>query len=198
MRKLRRNSPRSDVLEGRGPLSEELLAQLNRPGRCRDLTARRVFLSAPLQDGRPEPVRIAHLGVCLGGEGRVRLIFRAGGLPVTLQQLMKIILRAAQRSEAGTRLEETPMRGAQPLIHTRAYWPQSRGAPLLTQFDMSACEMTRPSQAPRPHISLCTGSTQTPEVQRNETKTHLYHFLCDLREVSCPLCASGTSSVKSA
>lgn len=62
---------------------------------------------------------------------------------------MKIIPRAAQRSEAGTRLEETPMRGVQPLIHTRAYWPQSQGAPLLTQFDMSARENDKTLPGPQ-------------------------------------------------
>lgn len=35
-------------------------------------------------------------------------------------------------------------------------------------------------------------------MERNEVKTHLCQFLCNLPQVSCPLCASGASSVKHA
>lgn len=73
----------------------------------------------------------------------------------------------------------------------RAFWPQSPGCPLLTQLGMPALEIATPSQAT--HFLLY--SEYKPQ-RWTEIKTHLCHFLCDLTQVSGPLCASGASNVK--
>lgn len=50
--------------------------------------------------------------------------------------------------------------------HIGALRPQARETPLLTQSEMSAHEMTRSSQVPRPHMSPYTVSTKPRGAQK--------------------------------